>query len=199
MNTPTPQLLPPRASSVETFLLKTTLPSLQDLGFDDSTGISTMQLEISISQGDIILEPVTYTLDKLGVDYQQHVEFRALTAGLGKVVVSKNRRMYYEMSIIISYTDRNKKPSFFVLDRGTVEILDKGTSDTADNDTDILAELNRIIKAKLEGRDDVLSYKIGDREITTMPLAELEVMRSKYQARIARAANPHRTWYKYRR
>lgn len=197
-------LLPNRLTPNESAVVRFTLPTRSRLGLEDITP-RQIRLTIDISNGVVAsVDAIDITLDKsLGDSIEQTVNLTQAidTARAGRtpdwlaVQPGLNRIAFYTIGIKVSYEERGTTTTLgFDIDRGRVEILDTGVSNVSDFDTDILKELHRIYRAKLEGRDDVSKYTVEGRSIETMTLDELQVKINYYESRIGRRAQPTRMW-----
>ena len=63
-----------------------------------------------------------------------------------------------------------------------------------DHARQVLRLLEEILEAKLEGRGDIVSYTIGDRNISTMTVAELRTEINTYHDRVKYTGGNRRTW-----
>lgn len=197
-------LLPNRLTPGESAVVRFRLPERSRLGLEDITP-TEIHLVFDISNGTVASsDAIDITLDDdLGEDVEQVINITQAidTARAGRtpdwlsVKPGINRVAFYTAQIKVSYDDNGTTATnSYNIDRGRIEILDTGVSTISDFDTDILVELRRIYRSKLEGRDDVSKYTVEGRSIETLTLDEIQKQINLYESRIARRAQRTRTW-----
>ena len=110
---------------------------------------------------------------------------------------------WYSYEIILAATRKDDAPTdipqflTIVSGRGVVEIVDSAGTHV-NHVVSMIALLEKTIESRIAGRGDIEEYSVGNREVKTMPLADVQAALQKYREELLFLTNSRQVWETFR-